>query len=105
MAFITDKEEVKRGVIIFRRSDVKHRDWYCRVKLPKVDRYKIVSLKTPDVALARHLAAEQEIRVRVRIESDIPMFNHPFRVVAKEMWRPSRLAPNVARSAPSASPS
>lgn len=84
MAFVTDKEEIKPGLIIFRRADVGHRNWYCRVKLPKADRYKTVSLKTADIGVARHLAAEQEIGVRVRLESDIPIFNHPFRAVAKE---------------------
>ena len=84
MAFVTDKEEIKPGLIIFRRADVDHRNWYCRVKLPKADRYKTVSLKTSDIGVARHLANEQEIKVRVRLESDIPVFNHPFRAVAKE---------------------
>lgn len=46
MAFVTDKEVLKPGLIIFRRADVDHRNWYCRVKLPKADRYKTVSLKT-----------------------------------------------------------
>lgn len=84
MAFLTDKEELRPGLVIFRRADVDHRNWYCRVKLPKVDRYKTISLKTADIGVARHLANEQEIRVRVRLESDIPVFNHPFRAVAKE---------------------
>jgi len=84
MAFVTDKEELKPGLIIFRRADVDHRNWYCRVKLPKADRYKTISLRTADVGVARHLANEEEIRVRVRLESDIPVFNHPFRAVAKE---------------------
>ena len=38
MAFITDKEELKPGLILFRRTDVAHDNWYCRVKLPKQDR-------------------------------------------------------------------
>ncbi len=84
MAFVTDKEEVRPGVIIFRRSDVQHRDWYCRVKLPNVDRYKTVSLKTPDISVARHLAYEREITIRAYIEAGHPVFNKPFRDVAKE---------------------
>jgi integrase len=84
MAFVTDKEEIKPGLIIFRRADVDHRNWYCRVKLPKADRYKTVSLKTSDIGVARYMANEQEIKVRVRLENDIPVFNHPFRAVAKE---------------------
>jgi hypothetical protein len=53
MAFLTDKEELKPGLVIFRRGDVQHRNWYCRVKLPKADRYKTISLKTADVSAAR----------------------------------------------------
>jgi integrase len=84
MAFVTDKEEIKPGLIIFRRADVDHRNWYCRVKLPKADRYKTVSLKTADIGVARHLANEQEVEVRAMLKHDIPVFNHPFRAVAKE---------------------
>jgi integrase len=84
MAFVTDKEEIKPGLIIFRRADVGHRNWYCRVKLPKADRYKTVSLKTADIGVARHLANEQEVEVRAMLKHDIPVFNHPFRAVAKE---------------------
>ncbi|MDB5435849.1 MAG: Integrase, partial [Phenylobacterium sp.] len=29
MAFVTDKEVLKPGLIIFRRADVDHRNWYC----------------------------------------------------------------------------
>ncbi len=29
MAFLTDKEELKPGLIIFRRGDVEHRMWSC----------------------------------------------------------------------------
>lgn len=29
--FIIDKEVLKPGLILFRRSDVAHRNWYCRV--------------------------------------------------------------------------
>jgi len=84
MAFVTDKEVLKPGLIIFRRADVDHRNWYCRVKLPKADRYKTISLKTSDIGVARHLANEQEVEVRAMLKHDIPVFNHPFRAVAKE---------------------
>lgn len=84
MAFVTDKEVLKPGLIIFRRADVDHRNWYCRVKLPRADRYKTISLKTADIGVARHLAHEQEVEVRAMLKHDIPVFNHPFRAVAKE---------------------
>ncbi len=53
MAFVTEKEELKPGLILFRRGDVDHRMWYCRMKMPKADRYKTVSLKTTDISAAR----------------------------------------------------
>ena len=57
MAFITEKEELKPGLILFRRGDVDHRMWYCRMKMPKADRYKTVSLKTNDINAARERAS------------------------------------------------
>ena len=35
MAFVTDNEELKPGLSIFRRGDVEHRMRYCRMKKPK----------------------------------------------------------------------
>jgi integrase len=84
MAFVTDKEVLKPGLIIFRRADVDHRNWYCRVKLPKADRYKTISLKTSDINAAREQAFDQDADVRFRLKHDVPVFNHPFRAVAKE---------------------
>ena len=84
MAFITEKEEVKPGVIIFRRADVAHENWYCRMKLPKVDRYKTVSLKTPYIEDARRLAADQEVELRYAIKLNVPVFNRPFSQIAKD---------------------
>ena len=55
MAFVTDKEELKPGLVIFRRGDLQTRDWYCRVRLPKATRYKTIALKTPDITTARTL--------------------------------------------------
>lgn len=84
MAFITDKEELKPGLIIFHRTDVKHRDWYCRVKLPKADRYKTISLKTADKTEARARAFDHDADVRFRIKHEVPVFNRPFSEIAKE---------------------
>jgi len=53
MAFLLDAQELKTGLVIFRRADVKHRNWYCRIKLPNADRYKTVCLKTADIDAAR----------------------------------------------------
>lgn len=84
MAFITDKEELKPGLIIFRRADVDHRNFYCRIKLPKADRYKTYSLKTADINAARDRAFDFDADVRFRLKHDVPVFNRPFRDVAKE---------------------
>ncbi|HEY3695416.1 site-specific integrase [Phenylobacterium sp.] len=84
MAFVTDKEELKPGLVIFRRADVQHRNWYCRVKLPKADRYKTFSLKTSDINAARDRAYDHDADVRFRLKHDVPVFNRPFRDVAKE---------------------
>ena len=84
MAFITEKEELKPGLILFRRGNVDHRMWYCRMKMPKADRYKTVSLKTTDISAARERAFDQDADVRFRIKHDVPVFNRPFRDVARE---------------------
>jgi len=84
MAFVTDKEELKPGLIIFRRADVSHRNWYCRVKLPKADRYKTIALKTSDIGAARERAFDHDADVRFRLKHDVPVFNRPFLQVAGE---------------------
>jgi integrase len=84
MAFVTDKEELKPGLIIFRRSDVQHRNWYCRVKVPKADRYKTFSLKTDDITTARQQAWRRDANVEYALENDHPLFNRSFAKVAQE---------------------
>ena len=84
MAFITDKEKLKSGLIIFRRGDVAHRNFYCRVKLPKVDRYKTIALGTADRQSAHDQAFDLDADIRFRIKHDVPVFNRPFRQVTEE---------------------
>lgn len=84
MAFLTDVQELKPGLIIFRRADVKHRNWYCRIKVPRTDRYKSVSLKTSDIDAAKEKAFDQDADVRFRIKHEVPIFNRPFSQVAKD---------------------
>jgi integrase len=84
MTFLVDLQELKPGLVIFRRADVKHRNWYCRIKLPNQDRYKSVSLKTADIDAARERAFDQDVDVRFRIKHDVPIFNRPFSQIAKE---------------------
>ena len=83
MAFLLDAQELKTGLVIFRRADVKHRNWYCRIKLPKADRYKTVCLKTADIDAARERAFDQDADLRFRIKHDVPIFNRPFSQIAK----------------------
>jgi integrase len=84
MAFVTDKSELKPGLVLFRRGDVDHRMWYCRMKIPKADRYKTISLKTTDIDVARERAFDQDADIRFRLKHDVPVFNHPFREVGRE---------------------
>lgn len=84
MAFLLDAEELKSGLIIFRRADVKHHNWYCRVKLPRADRYKVVSLKTPDRGAARDQAFKFDMEVQFQLKHDVPVFNRPFNQIAEE---------------------
>ncbi|MFA5989946.1 MAG: site-specific integrase [Sphingomonas sp.] len=84
MAFITDKEQVKAGLIIFRRGDVGHDQFYCRVRIQNEDRYKTISLKTSDRQTARDRAMDQDADIRFRVKHDVPVFNRPFSHVAEE---------------------
>lgn len=84
MAFITDKEKLKSGLIIFRRGDVAHSNFYCRIKLPKEDRYKTIALGTADRQSAHDQAFDLDADIRFRIKHDVPVFNRPFRQVAEE---------------------
>lgn len=84
MTFLLDPQELKTGLIIFRRGDVKHRNWYCRIKLPQGDRYKTVCLKTSDIDAAKERAFDEDADLRFRIKHDVPIFNRPFNGVAKD---------------------
>jgi integrase len=84
MDYLLDVEELTPGLIIYHRADVKHRKWYCRVKVPDADRYKVVSLKTEDREAARKLAFKQYARVEFCLENDVPVFNRPFKEIAQD---------------------
>jgi integrase len=84
MPFVVDAEELKSGLVIFRRADVRHKNWYCRMKLPSVHRYKTICLKTSDIAVAREQAFEQEMDLRFRLKHEVPVFNRPFSQVAED---------------------
>lgn len=84
MTFLTDVYELMNGLILFRRSDVSHVNWYCRIKLPGQDRYKTVSLKTTDINIAREMAFEHQADVRFRLKHEVPVFSRPFSQIAQE---------------------
>lgn len=84
MKFITEKEQIKPGLIIFRRGDVGHDQFYCRVRIQNEDRYKTISLKTSDRQTARDRAMDQDADIRFRVKHDVPVFNRPFSQVAEE---------------------
>ncbi|MGD0192455.1 MAG: site-specific integrase [Rhizomicrobium sp.] len=105
MAFLLDAEELKSGLIIFRRADVKHRNFYCRIKLPHADRYKVVSLKTPDREAARDRAFDYDADIRFRIKHEVPVFNRPFSQIAldyvetqKERAETGHIGPDRAKN-------
>lgn len=84
MAFLLDTQELKTGLIIFRRGDVKHRNWYCRIKLPMADRYKTICLQTADINAAKERAFEEDGEIRFKVKHDVPIFDKPFSAVAKD---------------------
>ena len=84
MAFLVDAQTLKTGLVIFRRADVQHRNWYCRIRIPGTDRYKTVSLKTADLDAARDQAFERDTEVRIQLKHEIPVFNKLFSQVAQE---------------------
>jgi len=83
MAFLVDTQELKPGLIIFRRADVQH-NWYCRIRLSQAERYKTISLKTPNVNEACDKAFAQDAEMRFRIKHEIPVFDKTFSQVAEE---------------------
>lgn len=82
--FLNDAQELKPGLIIFRRGDVQHRNWYCRIKVPNTSRYKTVSLETPDINEAKEKAFDQDADIRFRVRHQVPIFDKAFAEVAKE---------------------
>lgn len=84
MAFVVDRHDLKQGLIIFRRADVNHRNWYCRVRVPNSTRYKTVTLKTADINEARERAFVHDGEVQFRVRHNIPVFERSFLQVAEE---------------------
>lgn len=84
MSFIIEQQELKPGLILFKRGDVQHQKWYCRMKIAGEDRYKTVSLKTTDLHDARDKAYDLDAELRFKIKHELPIFNRLFSQVAKE---------------------
>ena len=84
MAYMLDKQELKPGLVIFRRHGVKHRNWYCRIKVPDVDRYKTISLETSDINAAKDAAFDEDAELRFKVKHKMPVFDKTFSQVAQE---------------------
>lgn len=86
MTFLTDVQELKTGLIIFRRADVEHQNWYCRVRVPSEhnNRYKTISLKTPNEREAKDKAFDHDADIRFRVKHAVPIFEKSFEDVALE---------------------
>ena len=69
-----NKQELKPGLVIFQRSDVQHKDWHCRIKVPQEDRYKLFSLETTDVNVARDMAFKHETRMHIKLEDALALY-------------------------------
>lgn len=82
--FMVDVHKLKSGLIIYRRSDVQHKNWYCRIKLPQQDRYKRISLKTANIDDAKVAALRHDIAIETKMEHQLPVFDKPFSEVALE---------------------
>jgi len=82
--FLIDKLELHPGLIIFLRGGVKHHNWYCRIKIPKEDRYKTISLKTADIDEAKKKATRHSYDIETRIQHQVPVFEKTFAEVANE---------------------
>jgi len=82
--FLTDIQELKKGLIVFRRTDVQHKNWYCRVKVPGTSQYKTISLKTSDLNEAKDRAFDHDSDIRFRVRHQVPVFDKSFAEVAKE---------------------
>jgi integrase len=97
MAFLTDVQELKSGLVLFRRTDVKHRNWYCRIKVPKEDRYKTISLKTSDLNEARDKAFDHDADIRFRVKHEVPIFEKSFEDVATEYSQYQRAMADIGQ--------
>lgn len=82
--FLIDVQQVKPGLIIFRRGDVQHSNWYSRAKVPHSKRYKTVSLKTLDIDDAKEKARDFEAEIRAMLKHRVPIFDKSFAEIAQE---------------------
>ena len=82
MAFLTDVTKLKDDLVLFRRGDVQRSNWYCRMKVPGVDRYKTVALKIESLREAQDKAFEHYADLRFRLKHNVPIFGKTFEEVA-----------------------
>jgi len=81
---MVDVHKLNAGLVIYRRSDVQHKNWYCRIKLAKEDRYKRISLKTANIDEAKVAALRHDIAIETKLQHQLPVFDKPFSEVALE---------------------
>jgi len=84
MAFLHDVQHLKSGLVIYRRADVKHENWYCRIRIAGQRRYKPISLKTTDITLAKERAFEHEAELRFKAKHGLPVFSQKFSALAEK---------------------
>lgn len=82
--FMVDVHQLLPGLIIYRRTDVQHKNWYCRIKMPKEDRYKRISLKTAIFEEAKRAAHRLEAVIDTKLQNQLPVFDKSFEEVALE---------------------
>lgn len=84
MTHTKDVTPVKTGVVLYRRTDVRHKNWCCRIRVPNDTRYKRFTLNTTDINTARDQALELDAEIRLKSKNDLPVFEISFAQVAKE---------------------
>lgn len=98
--FMVDVHSLKPGLIIYRRTDVQHTNWYCRIKLPKEDRYKRISLKTANIEQAKVEALRHDIAIETKMQHQLPVFDKAFHEVALDYSEHQRRLSEIGQITP-----
>lgn len=82
--FYNDARTVMPGLMLYRRNDVQHQNFYARISLHGQRKYKVVSLGTESFDLARDKATKRFYEVQYALEHNMSLFKRTFAQVAKE---------------------